>query len=275
MVRLSILLAVLSLSTKLRADCDTSAKHPLLPAGENALAVDLKNVHVQVDEGIVINVGELHGTLVPAPGRPPRFNELRPPGQATLNIERAVIWFTPQSVARLMNRDVLQGSNLHHVSIETGDDGKLHEHVWVHGIWPSSLTAGLTATDGVVHLRDAQFFGQSLVDMASVAHVDPSKGVCIRKNDIFIDPIRMFGSMMRAAGELTDARIEGKAIVERFGQPTNAAGLPPSITITSRERRVTVKPADPQQCFTLAALQTVWESAPDGASLTVPPSGCD
>jgi hypothetical protein len=190
--------------------------------------VAFRNVHLRVADGVVLEVRHLEGALASTrPTRPPVFDD---PASFTLRIDSGEIAMAPGSLARLLNQHVFAyaGSPLKDLEVSIRG-GRLEQHGTLRkGLSiPFTIVATLSATpEGQIrvhpeHVTAAGVPSGGLMKMFGVELDDliksnRSHGVRIVDNDVLLDPSRLLPSPA-LAGTLTDIRIDGDRIVERFG----------------------------------------------------------
>lgn len=160
----------------------------------------MQNVHLHVDDGIVLNIRHLRGEMVPRPGyEHPVFDDMR---SYTLRVATAEVRVDTASLASLMNRHVFayDSAPLKDLEIEIEDGrlkqkGKMHKAVWLPfsmkadvGVTPDGrlrLHAHSMSAIGIPATRLLDFFGLELDDVVSI---QKRRGVEIKDDDVIIAP---------------------------------------------------------------------------------------
>ncbi len=217
--------------------------------GRNAQAdvqLEMRNVRLHVDTGIVLWVTRLRGTMLSrTAGAPPVFDDQR---SYVLKLQAAELSIDMASLQNLMNRHVFgyDGSPLTDVSVEADGarlkmKGKLHKGIVV----PFSTTASISTTaEGAMRLHVESMkalgiptrglldaFGLTLDDVVGVKN---RRGVDIQDNDIVIAAGQVLPPP-EIEGHLTRAAIVGGRLVQTFGDP--AGDRPASLVKPSRAAR--------------------------------------
>jgi hypothetical protein len=164
--------------------------------------IEMKNVNLHMDDGIVLNVRNLRGEMVSKTQEPPVFDDAR---SYTLRVFTGDLGMDMTSLANLMNRHVFayEGAPLKEISVEIDEGklkqkGKLHKGVWV----PFSMKATQAATpDGrlLLHTESVSALGipsTKLLDLlgltlADLMTVEKERGVEIKDDDVIISPGRV------------------------------------------------------------------------------------
>ena len=204
------------------------------PATAAPVQMEMKNVRLHLDDGIVLNVRHLRGEMVSKTREAPVFDD---PGSYVLRVFTGDVGLDMTSLTNLMNRHVFAYENapLKDLSVEI-DDGKLKQKGKMRkGVWvPFSMKATVAATpDGRLQLHTEavsalgipatkllDLFGLTLADVMTV---EKERGVEIRDDDVVIAPGRVLpppqiqGHLSRADvanGELRQvfAVVDGRAV---------------------------------------------------------------
>jgi hypothetical protein len=215
----------------LPAAAETSAT---AAAATAPVQIEIKNVRLHVDEGIVLNVRKLRGEMVSKAQEPPVFDD---PRSYVLRVFTGDLGMDMTSLTNLMNRHVFayKDAPLKDISVEI-DDGKLKQKGQLHkGVWvPFSMKATPAATPdgrlllhtesvsalGIPATKLLDLFGLTLADLMTV---EKQRGVEIRNDDVIISPGRVLpppqiqGHLSRAEvanGELRQvfAAVDGRAV---------------------------------------------------------------
>lgn len=200
----------------------------------------MKNVHLHVADGIVLDVAHLRGVMIPrTAGQPPVFDDQR---SYVLHVLNAGIAMDVRSLQTLLNNHILgyDGAPLKDVEVRTEADrlvikGKLHKGVDIP--FSTKATVGVTA-DGNLQLHSEsmkaagipakglmKLFGLELDDVVDLKR---RRGVEVRDNDIVIAPGQVLPPP-EIRGRLVRAAIAGDRLVQTFGGSAPAGrrlGLP-------------------------------------------------
>ena len=146
------------------AVADTAATGPPPAAHESGapVQIEMKNLRLHLDDGIVLNVRGLRGEMVSKTHAPPVFDD---PRSYVLHVFTGDLGMDMTSLANLMNYHMFayEGSPLKDISVDIRDGklrqkGKLHKGVWL----PFSLKATPAATpDGrlLLHTESVSTLG--------------------------------------------------------------------------------------------------------------------
>lgn len=201
--------------------------------------IEMRNVWLQVDDAVVLEVRRLRGEMVrTAQGEPPFFDE---PGSFELRIFEGEIAITPASMAALMNRYVLAADDAPvkdvELAIEGGrvrQKGTLNRAVPV----PFSILADVAATEGgdlvlrPVEMKAAGLPVKALADLFDVELDEvlaDEKSPAMRAvgDDLILDPERMVPPP-RIQGAVAEVRVEEDRLVQVFAAGGERASLSPS-----------------------------------------------
>jgi hypothetical protein len=208
-------------------------------AAPKGVQLDMKNVRLHVDDGIILDVTRLRGVMVSrVDGTPPVFDDQR---SYVIHLQTATMSMDMSSLQQLMNRHVFayQGSPLKDLTVEADGPrlkmkGKLHKGVDV----PFSTTASVATTpDGRLRLHTESMkalgipakglldlFGLKLDD---VMDIKKRRGVDVQDNDIVIAAGQVLPPP-EIVGRLTRVAVEGNRLVQVFDDPAN--GRPATMT---------------------------------------------
>jgi hypothetical protein len=202
--------------------------------------LEMKNVRLHVDDGIVLDVTRLRGTMVSrSDGTPPVFDD---PRSYVLHLQTAEMSMDMASLQNLMNRHVFayEGSPLRNLTIEPDGQrqsgqrqsgqrlimkGKLHKGVDI----PFSTTASVTTTsDGRMRLHVEsmkavgvptkgllELFGLKLDD---VVDIKKRRGVEVQDNDIVLAAGQILPPP-EIVGKLTRVAVQGNRLMQTFDDP--------------------------------------------------------
>ena len=207
-----------------------------------AVQLDMKNVRLHVDDGIVLEVSRLRGVMISrTPGTPPVFDDQR---SYVLRLQTASISMDVASLQNLMNRHVFsyQGSPLKDLTVEADGPrlkmkGKLHKGVDV----PFSTTASVSATDDGrlrLHAESMKALGVPAkgllglfgLELDDVMDIKKRRGVDVQDNDIIISAGQVLPPP-EFVGRLTRVAVAGNKLIQTFDDPSN--GRPASLTLPS------------------------------------------
>jgi len=209
----------------------------------------LKNVHMVVAPGVILEVRELHGQLQPAKrGGIPTFDD---PRSFRIRVDRATTAISTASLAALLNGYTFAypGAPLRGLSVEARG-GKLRQKGTLHkGVdVPFEMEGELAARpDGRlrVHptsIRVAGVPAKRLLDalgleLVKVIKVRADRGVALEGDDLLLDPERLLPPP-QISGRVRAVRLEGDRIVLELagGRAGTGAGTDAG-TKTSRELR--------------------------------------
>ena len=190
----------------------------------------MKNVRLHVDDGIVLDVTRLRGTMVSRDEKtPPVFDD---PRSYVLHLQTAEMSMDMASLQNLMNRHVFayEGSPLKNLTVEPDGQrlkmkGKLHKGVDI----PFSTTASVSTTaDGRMRLHVEsmkavgvptkgllELFGLKLDD---VVDIKKRRGVDVQDNDIVLAAGQILPPP-EIVGKLTRVAVQGNRLMQTFDDP--------------------------------------------------------
>lgn len=188
--------------------------------------IQMKNVRLHADQGIVLDIDTLHGMMVSRSGAPPVFDDQR---SYVLQVESATLSMSTDSVQTLLNRHVFgyEGAPLKRIKVSVDRDrlrmsGTLHKVIDL----PFSSKARVSATPdgrmrfevdsmkalGVPAKGLLELFGLKLDDLVSLKD---RRGVEVTANDILIAPGRILPPP-EIRGRVARASIVGTRLVQVF-----------------------------------------------------------
>jgi hypothetical protein len=204
--------------------------------------IEMKNVRLHVDDGIVLDVSRLRGIMISRnPAAPPIFDDQN---SYVLHLQTAQMSMEMSSLQNLMNRHVFayDGSPLKNLVLAADGGriqmkGKLHKGVDV----PFSTTASIAPTsDGQMRLHVESMkalgipakgllgiFGLKLDD---VMDIKKRRGVDVQDNDIVIAPGQILPPP-EIRGRLTHVSVQGNRLLQTFEDTTR--GRPARLTLPS------------------------------------------
>ena len=208
-VRVALFLQLASACSRHPAQAVASATPAASPAASappssyrhDVVPIEMRNVRLHLEEGIVLDVTRLRGEMVSrAKGRAPVFDDQR---SYVLDIADARVRIDAGSLTTLMNRHTFgyDGAPIDDVSVSVSDEGRLELkgrlRKGVHVPFSSKATAAATS-DGRLQLHVESFkalgvpakgllkiFGLELDDVVSLTN---RRDVVINDNDIVIAP---------------------------------------------------------------------------------------
>ena len=229
-VGVATVLACLSCGSRepLPPPADTAATSLRLtaPAPAGPVQIEMKNLQLHLDDGIVLNVRGLRGEMVSKTPAPPLFDD---PSSYELRVFTGDLGMDMTSLANLMNHHVFayEDAPLKDISVEIRDGmlrqkGKLHKGLWV----PFSMRATPAATpDGrlLLHTESVKALGiptTKLLDilgltLSDLMKVDTERGVEIKEDDVIISPERVLPPP-KIKGHLARAEIANGELREVF-----------------------------------------------------------
>jgi hypothetical protein len=196
------------------------------PARAAPVQIEMKNVRLHLDVGIVLDVRHLRGEMLSRSHEPPVFDD---PRSYTLRIATGDLGMDMTSLGNLMNHHVFayEDAPLKDISVEI-DEGRLKQMGQLHkGVWvPFSMTATPAATrDGRLLLRTESvralgipatklldLLGLTLADLMTV---EQSHGVEIKDDDVIINPGRVLPPP-RIEGHLSRAEVANGELRQVF-----------------------------------------------------------
>jgi hypothetical protein len=215
---------------------------PTARSAAGDVQIEMKNVHLHVDDGIVLDVSRLRGIMTSrTAGAPPVFDDQK---SYVLELQSALISMDMASLQTLMNRHVFayQGAPLTDLTVAAEGDrinlkGKLHKGVVV----PFSSRASVSATpDGRMRLHVESMkalgiptkgllhlFGLKLDDVVDIKR---RRGVDVQDNDIVIAPGQVLPPP-EITGRLSQVAVKGGRLVQTFEDPSR--GRPARLVLPS------------------------------------------
>jgi hypothetical protein len=201
-----------------------------LGSAPTGVQLEMKNVRLHVDDGIILDVTRLRGVMVSRDeGTPPVFDDQR---SYVLHLQTGEMSIDMTSLQNLMNRHVFayQGSPLKDITVEPDGPrlrmkGKLHKGIDI----PFSTTASVSTTaDGQMRLHVEsmkavgvpakgllELFGLKLDD---VLDIKKRRGVDVQDNDIVL-AVGQILPPPEILGRLTRVAVQGNRLVQTFEDP--------------------------------------------------------
>ena len=199
-----------------------------LEATKEPVEVEMHNVDLHLQADVTLHVRDLRGTFEPAPRREvPYLDDTK---SYTVSVSSGVVAIDLASLNALMTRTLADdNSNVDKLKISVDDKGDLRQKGVIDKAVniPFNVKAGIEATpDGKLRVftKSVKGFGVPMkplmkmfsIEMDDLLKVKPGRGVVVRDNDLILDPSLLLPApSMR--GTVTNARIEGNAIVQTFG----------------------------------------------------------
>jgi hypothetical protein len=199
------------------------------------VAVDFRNVHLHVADGVVLEVRHLRGALTSVrENAPPTFDDIH---SYSLRIDRGEVAMSPASLTRLLNDRVFADASSSirdiEVSIEDGrlrQTGTLRKGVSV----PFSILADVTVTrDGRMALRPQSVKAAGMpakgvmkflhLELDDLVKSNPGRGFETNGDTTYIDPTKLLPAP-RVSGRVTAVRVENDRLVQVFGDGAEPEG---------------------------------------------------
>jgi hypothetical protein len=210
-----------------------AAASPLPPG---PVETEFRNVDFHAGPGVVLHIRRLRGELVSTrPGTPPTFDDRN---SFLFRVSSGLVALAPGDLAGLMNAYTFAypGAPLRNIRITISGDRLKPEGILRKGVGiPFQIEGVLSATpDGLVRLHSTGIKSAHLpvrglmnllgVKLSGLVNLNPSRGVRVEGDDIFLDPSRMLPPP-RLEGKVTAAKIENEEVVLVFGDgPGGASG---------------------------------------------------
>lgn len=187
--------------------------------------IQMQNVRLHLDEGIVLDVRSLRGEMVSQVDGPPVFDDSR---SYVLRVAAAEISMDMASLSALMNRHVFayDGAPLSDITLRATRDGRLEQKATLHkGLpVPVSLIASIAPTpDGrlrlhVESMKAAGVPAKGLMDLfglkvESLVDLKQRRGIEIDGNDIILTPGQTLPPPAMQ-GRISRAEIQGDRLVQ-------------------------------------------------------------
>jgi hypothetical protein len=211
-----------------------------------AVQIEMRNVRLYVDEGIILDIRSLRGEMVSrAAGEPPIFDDQR---SYLLRLDAGEMSMDTASLGNLMNRHIFayEGAPLKDITVRPSDkDGQIEQRGTLKkGVAvPFAMRARVGATpDGrlQMHVESVKALGvpvKGLLDlfgleMDDVVSLKDRRGVAVAENDIIISPGEVLPPP-EIRGHLSRAEMRGGRLFQTFASPDGRAPA-------------TLKPPDPR-----------------------------
>jgi hypothetical protein len=194
----------------------------------SSVQIEMRNVRLHLDEGIVADITRLRGEMRSVSGGPPNFDDT---SSYILYVQSAEMWMDSASLTELMNRHVFayKGAPLSNISMRTTADGRLEQKALLHkGVRvPVTMTASVAATpEGKLrlHVESEKALGVGATGLLhlfglkvqSLVHLDPARGVAISGDDIDLDLTKVLPPP-HIVGRLTRVDVDGDRLHQVIG----------------------------------------------------------
>lgn len=193
----------------------------------------MKNVHLQVADGVILKIRSLRGALLrTAESRPPVF-DIR--DSFVIRIDAGEIAMSAASLTALMNNYVFayRKSPIKDLEITTDEKGRLEQE----GVLdkkvdiPFKVKAVVMPTpDGRIRVHATSIKAAGLpvkglmgllgIEMDDMVKIQSGRGIMVDDNDFILDPQWMLPPP-RIRGDVRSVRIEGDDVVQVFGAGTD------------------------------------------------------
>jgi hypothetical protein len=202
--------------------------------------VEMKNVDLHMSAGVTLHVRHLRGRFEPGAKRDAPY--LDDPKSYTVSVDTGIVAIDLASLNALMTETLADdNSNVDKLKISVDDKGNLRQKGVIDEAInvPFNVKAGIEATpDGKLRVftKSVKGFGVPMKPLMKIFHIEmddllkvkPGHGVEVRDNDLILDPSTLMpGPSMR--GKITNARIDGDAIVQTFGDGSVSHLSPPPV----------------------------------------------
>jgi hypothetical protein len=202
-----------------------------------AVEIQMRNVDLRMERGIVLQIRSVRGRLEPTGSGPVTLDDR---GSFILDVNSAVMAISTASLTELLNAYVFAYDHapLKNITV-TAKDGRLKQKGTMHkGVdLPFEMEGSVSATpDGNIRLHADKIksgplpfkgllhlFGE---DLSKLVNVNEARGVRIEGDDILLFPGRMLPPP-HIRGRVAAVRVEGDSIVQVFEGPAAAALRPP------------------------------------------------
>lgn len=198
--------------------------------------IEMKNVRLHADEGIILDVSRLRGIMVSKTNGPPVFDDQR---SYTLRLQTAEISMDMASLQNLMNRHVFayDGSPIKDLTIAAEGGrlrlkGKLKKGLTV----PFSSTASVGATpEGLLrlHVESMKALGVPAkgllelfgLEVDDVMKIKQRRGIEVRDDDILIAAGQVLPPP-EIVGRVSKVSVVGNRLVQIFDDPSQGRPAP-------------------------------------------------
>lgn len=201
--------------------------------------IEMRNVHLRADAGIVIDVKYLRGLMVSrVKGQPPAFDD---PDSYVLRVATGEVSMDLVSLQTLLNQRVFAGPHapLTDVHVSIDKDGRLKQSATLHK-GPIPLPVSMKATVGVspdgrllLHVETEKTLGIPTTGLLALfglkvddlVHLKDTRGVEIDDNDVLITPGQVVPPP-QIQGRLASATIRGNRLVQTFARDPELSAAP-------------------------------------------------
>jgi hypothetical protein len=221
---LALVLAVLWCAAAIVIPAQSKKETPERELRPKPVQIEMKNVRLHAEDGIILDVRRLLGTMISQSASPPIFDDQR---SYVIDVADAEIGIGITSLENLINRSVLgKDAPLTDVRLAVRNGrielkGKLHKGVTV----PFSANASVGTTDegrmklhvesmkaiGVPAKGLLELFGLKVEDLMTLTR----RGVTVSDDDIILDPSQIVPPPA-IRGRLTQVVITGDGLVQTF-----------------------------------------------------------
>lgn len=201
--------------------------------------IEMRNVRLRADDGIVIDVKHLRGLMVSrTKGQPPAFDD---PQSYVLRVATGEVSMDVASLQTLMNARMFAGPDapLSDVHVSIDKDGRLKQSAKLHKgplTLPVSMKATVSASsDGrlLMHVETEKALGIPTTGLLAVfglkvddlVHLKDTRGVEIDGNDVLISP-GLVVPPPEIDGRLASVAIRGNRLVETFARDPDLSSAP-------------------------------------------------
>jgi hypothetical protein len=215
----------------------TAPPAPANPSADTATAMFMQNVLFHLDDDALMDVRHLRGVMRDLTGS--HILDLDNKNALEIDMADAEIALSAQALSIVLNRYIFgyKGAPLKNLVVRTEGDhivqtGTMHKIIDI----PFEMTATLSVDNGRIRIHPTKIEicsldGEKLLqavgsDLEKLLDLSGAKGVSVKKNDLFIDPLASLPAP-RITGRLASIRVEGGEIIQTFGAP-GAEALTPS-----------------------------------------------
>jgi hypothetical protein len=208
-------------------------------ASRQPVEVEMSNVDLHMSAGVTLHIRHLRGRFEPAAKRDVPY--LDDPKSYAVTVDTGIVAIDLASLNALMTETLADdNSNVDKLKISVDEKGDLRQKGVIDKAVnvPFNVKAGIEATpDGKLRVftKSVKGFGVPMKPLMKIFHIEmddllkvkPGNGVEVRDNDLILDPSTLLpGPSMR--GTITNARIDGDAIVQTFGDGSVRHLSPPA-----------------------------------------------
>lgn len=209
-------------------------------ASRQPVEVEMSNVDLHMSAGVTLHVRHLRGKFEPAAKRNVPY--LDDTTSYSVSVESGIVAIDLASLNALMTQTLADdNSNVDKLKIRVDEKGNLRQKGVIDKAVniPFNVTAGVEATpDGKLRVftKSVKGFGVPMKSLMKIFHIEmddllkvkPGHGVVVRDNDLILDPSTLLPAPS-LQGIITNARIEGDAIVQTFGDGKARHLSPPPV----------------------------------------------